>query len=233
MRGDNQRDEEGGEQAQREVRERVHLVGVGEVEPGGAENDEENIHEADDVPDDEEAVESSFREGNEDQNDGEARDDDVANAAFDGEGVGQFAPAIEDEKIEADEAREVELHERAGIERVHPGAERRDAEVGRKQNGDEAEEDRGDGGHGEALQEEKIAGGDGGKKPEPEGEADEERGAGHGAASVEPVADAGERGVGALTSAHFPRVAVTVNSALGQRAPPGENLTRAVERRSV
>lgn len=173
VRREEKRHEEGRQQAEREMRERAQLRGVAEVESNGGGNDEQQVEEADNVPDEDRAEPRGVVDRRECDGQGHRGDDDVANAGGDGEGARQVAALEEHEKVDADEARDVQQHEGAEVEGIGPLTQRLDADVGDEEAGGEREDEGRERERREALQQEKMSRGGGRGEPEPEEETDE------------------------------------------------------------
>ena len=103
---------------------------------------------------------------------------DIADATGNGEVVGQESAAVEDEKIDAHEARDVKRDEGAEVEGIDPCADGGEAEIGGEEERGESEDQGGDREWRQALEEELPADQEGGAKPEPEDQADD-KGGGH------------------------------------------------------
>lgn len=183
------------------MRHGAQLSRVREEEARGGGDDEEEVEEADDVPNEDGAKPRGVVDRCERDGQRHGGDNDVADAGGNGEGAGQLAALVEPEEVNSDEARDVQEHDRAEVERVGPRAQRLDPKIGDERAGGEGEDERGNRAGRQALQEEEVSGRGGGGEPKPEDESDEKR-SGHeneiNAGAVRGRAWKGESGVSRL-----------------------------------
>ena len=118
------------------LKQRAHRRGIRERETGRGQDDPDDVDQADHVPREIGAA-APGRVGprDEDQEQGRGGHHDVSPAPGHGEGPRQLPSRVEGEEVEADEAREVEQHERAQVHRLHEPAQR-GPEPSRGQEGD-------------------------------------------------------------------------------------------------
>src|ERR1035437_1497489 len=172
--GDNQRHEKGWEQAEWQTREGAQLRGVGKIETDRGADDEHDVDETDDVPNVDEPLPPLVAERKEHDEERAERNDAVTDTTGDGERVGQLAARVEQQKINADEARDMDEHEASKIEAIDPVAERSQPEVAEQKERREADEDSLGGKRWQPLQHVLLAGEDGGGEPAPEDEPDDD-----------------------------------------------------------
>lgn len=182
VRGEEERNQESGQEAEREERQGAHAGGLGVAQTGRGDDDKHQVDEAEGVPNRERAVAAGGRKRHDQQQERGGGDNDIADAGRDGEGVGQHSTSVQKEQINADETHEVQRDERADVGRIEERARRGHAlRNEERESGERGDQD----GHaevGEARNEAEGAGEKRGEKPNPEGQAQ---------------ADAGKTGIGA------------------------------------
>lgn len=179
MRGDDQRNEKGGEQAEGELGERVEIARAGESGANAGGDNEQDVDDTEDVPVVDRAAAGGFGKWIQSDDEGEERDGDVADAGGEREALRQDAALTENQKVDADEPDDVEEDDRAEIEGVDPGAQRSDAAVGEDEENREAEDGGGNPERRELGERAGVADVDCGGEPDPENEANHQ-GGGHG-----------------------------------------------------